>query len=255
MPDPARAAAVAAPSLRMRTPAATNGSRATRTRTPRNGSTRRDGSGRDCDSDRRLELFRTSRLTALPSKRGSLRPRRGSRASPRGLRRAPSPRPHASVSIAACTASISGTSISTPTLVGFCGPTNVRMSVTPRGPKNSLRLDEASQWSLVLHVVIAKTVGIALPSDQMAAHLRTGPRQPMPPRPGVPNDGRRSAGRAYCRPRVSPGYRQPCSDRGDIPGDAARMRECAGMSLDGARPPAPCRRRRTTRATASCRQP
>ena len=47
------------------------------------------------------------------------------------------------VCIAAITASRSGMSISTATLVGLDGSTNVRMLVTPRGPKNSSRLGEA----------------------------------------------------------------------------------------------------------------
>ncbi len=51
----------------------------------------------------------------------------------------------APVSIAPMTASMSATSMSTATRVGFCGSTNVRMLVTPRGPKNSSRFGEASQ--------------------------------------------------------------------------------------------------------------
>jgi len=50
----------------------------------------------------------------------------------------------ASVCIAAITASMSGTSISSPTRFGFCGSTKVRMPVTPSGPKNSSRFGEAS---------------------------------------------------------------------------------------------------------------
>src|SRR6266542_6433859 len=52
------------------------------------------------------------------------------------------------VSIAAMTASMSATSISTATRVRFVGSTNVRMLLTPRGPKNSSRFGEASQWSV-----------------------------------------------------------------------------------------------------------
>ena len=47
--------------------------------------------------------------------------------------------------IADVSAPMSGTSISTAARVGFCGSTNVRMLVMPRGPNNSLRLGEASQ--------------------------------------------------------------------------------------------------------------
>jgi hypothetical protein len=49
------------------------------------------------------------------------------------------------VSIAAMTASMSATSITNPTRVGFSGSTDVRMLVTPRGPKNSSRFGEASR--------------------------------------------------------------------------------------------------------------
>jgi hypothetical protein len=35
--------------------------------------------------------------------------------------------------------------MSTATWVGFCGSTNVRMFVTPSGPKNSSRFGDASQ--------------------------------------------------------------------------------------------------------------
>ena len=42
-------------------------------------------------------------------------------------------------------ASKSGTFIITPTRALFCGSTNVRILVTPSGPKNSRRLGEASQ--------------------------------------------------------------------------------------------------------------
>ena len=45
----------------------------------------------------------------------------------------------AAVCIAAITASMSATSMSTATRVGFCGSTNVRIFVTPSGPKNSSR--------------------------------------------------------------------------------------------------------------------
>lgn len=41
-------------------------------------------------------------------------------------------------------ASVSATSMSTATWAGFCGLTNVRMPVTPSGPKNSSRRDEVS---------------------------------------------------------------------------------------------------------------
>ena len=49
------------------------------------------------------------------------------------------------VCIAAMSASMSATSMDTATRVGFCGSMNVRMLVTPNGPKNSSRFGEASQ--------------------------------------------------------------------------------------------------------------
>src|SRR5205809_5578999 len=60
--------------------------------------------------------------------------------------------------IAAMIAPMSGTSMSTATRVGFCGSTNVRMMVMPRGPTNSLRLGEASQCALSLMVWCATMV-------------------------------------------------------------------------------------------------
>src|SRR5438046_94463 len=50
-----------------------------------------------------------------------------------------------SVSMAFMTTSRSAMSMSTATRVGFCGSTNVRMFVTPSGPKNSSRFGDASQ--------------------------------------------------------------------------------------------------------------
>ena len=47
--------------------------------------------------------------------------------------------------ISAATAAMSGTSIITATRVGSCGSTNVRMLVTPSGPKSSLRFGDVSQ--------------------------------------------------------------------------------------------------------------
>ena len=47
-------------------------------------------------------------------------------------------------SISAMTASRSATSMMRPTRRGFCGSTNVRMLVTPSGPKNSSRFGEES---------------------------------------------------------------------------------------------------------------
>jgi hypothetical protein len=41
---------------------------------------------------------------------------------------------------------------------------------------------------LVLDVVVANNGGHCPSSDQMAAHLRTGFRQPMPPRLDAPNE-------------------------------------------------------------------
>src|SRR5215207_1624239 len=67
-----------------------------------------------------------------------------------------------SVSIAAMTASMSATSIRTPTRVGFSGSTKVRMFVTPSGPKTSSRFGDASQCSLSLTSWYANTVGMQL---------------------------------------------------------------------------------------------
>ena len=88
------------------------------------------------------------------------------------------------------TASMSGTSISKPTLVGFCGSTNVRMFVTPR-PEELLTLGRGEPVVLVLDVVVANNGRHCPPSDQVAARLGFG--QPMPPRLDVPNE--REAGR------------------------------------------------------------
>ena len=66
------------------------------------------------------------------------------------------------VCIAAATASMSATSMSTATRVGFCGSTNVRMLVTPSGPKNSSRLVDASQCAVSFTSWCPITVGMAL---------------------------------------------------------------------------------------------
>jgi hypothetical protein len=51
----------------------------------------------------------------------------------------------AGLCMTAFNASMSGTSITTATRLGFCGSTNVRMLVTPSGPNSSCRFGERSQ--------------------------------------------------------------------------------------------------------------
>jgi len=57
-------------------------------------------------------------------------------------------------------ASISGTSMVNPMLLRFWGLTNVRMFVTPIGPKTSSRLGEESQWAVSVTSWVAITVGM-----------------------------------------------------------------------------------------------
>jgi hypothetical protein len=57
---------------------------------------------------------------------------------------------------------MSATSMSTATRVEFCRSTNVRMVVTPSGPKTSSRFGDASQWSVSLTSWWAMMVGIGV---------------------------------------------------------------------------------------------
>ena len=63
------------------------------------------------------------------------------------------------VSIAAMTASMSETSITNPTRVGFSGSTNVRMLVTREGSEELLTLRGSEPVILVLHVVVSHHSG------------------------------------------------------------------------------------------------